>query len=63
MIRVPASAKTRNALKDMLAGKSVADKSSFGRQAARLIVEEALESEAADAVGRGYYERGANARG
>ena len=64
MARVPASEKTRNALKDMLAGKSAADKSSLVRQAARLIVEEALEGEAADALGgRGYYEHGADRRG
>ena len=63
MARVPASAKTRNELKDMFAGKAPADKSRLIRQAARLIVEEALEGEAADALGRGYYERGANARG
>jgi hypothetical protein len=35
----------------MFAGKSAADKSSLVRQAARLIVEEALEGEAADALG------------
>ena len=64
MARVPASERTRNALKDMFAGKTVADKSSLVRQAARLIVEEALEGEAADALGgRGYYEHGANRRG
>ena len=64
MARVPASERTRNALKDMFAGKTAADKSSLVRQAARLIVEEALEGEAADALGgRGYYERGADRRG
>ncbi|HEU4352508.1 MAG TPA: IS256 family transposase [Burkholderiales bacterium] len=64
MARVPASERTRNALKDMLAGKTAADKSSLVRQAARLIVEEALEGEAADALGgRGYYEHGADRRG
>lgn len=64
MARVPASERTRNALKDMFAGKTVADKSSLVRQAARLIVEEALEGEAADALGgRGYYEHGADRRG
>ncbi|HEY9531120.1 MAG TPA: hypothetical protein VIQ55_07000 [Burkholderiales bacterium] len=36
MARVPASERTRNALKDMLAGKTAADKSSLVRQAARL---------------------------
>jgi putative transposase len=63
MARVPASERTRNELKDMFAGKSVADRSRLVRQAARLIVEEALESEAADALGRGYYERGSSGRG
>lgn len=64
MARVPASDRTRNALKDMFAGKSETDKSSLVRQAARLIVEEALEGEAADALGgRGYYEHGADRRG
>ena len=63
MARVPASERTRNALKDMFAGKSPADRSSLVRQAARLIVEEALESEATDALGRGYYEHGADRRG
>jgi transposase-like protein len=47
----------------MFEGKSPADRSRLVRQAARLIVEEALEGEAADAVGRGYYERGAQRRG
>lgn len=64
MARVPASERTRNALKDMFAGKTVADKSSLVRQAARLIVEEALEGEAADALGgRDYYEHGADRHG
>lgn len=63
MARVPASEKTRNELKDMFAGNGPADRSRLVRQAARLIVEEALESEAGDALGRGYYERGAGARG
>lgn len=63
MARVPACERTRNELKDMLAGKSPADRSRLVRQAARLIVEEALETEATDALGRGYYERGAPRRG
>jgi transposase-like protein len=46
-----------------LPGNAVADKSGLVRQAARLIVEEALESEAADALGRGYYEHGTNRHG
>ena len=63
MARVPVSERTRNELKDMFAGKSPADRSRLVRQAARLIVEEALESEAADALGRGYYEHGSSGRG
>ncbi len=63
MARVPASERTRNALKDMFAGKTAVDKSSLVRQAARLIVEEALEKEAVDALGSGYYEHVADRRG
>ena len=63
MARVTASERTRNELKKMMAGESVADRSSMVRQAARLIVEEALEAEAEEALGRGYYERGAQGRG
>ena len=63
MARVPACERTRNALKDMFAGKTVADKSRLVRQAARLIVEEALEKEAVDALGSGYYEHVADRRG
>jgi len=47
----------------MFAGKSAIDRSSLVRQAARLIVEEALEGEAVDALGSGYYEHGAGRRG
>jgi putative transposase len=63
MARVPASERTRNELKGMFAGDGPADRSRLVRQAARLIVEEALESEAAAAPGRGYYERGSSGRG
>jgi putative transposase len=63
MARVPASEKTRNALKDMFTGKTATDRSSLVRQAARLIVEEALEKEAVDALGSGYYEHAADRRG
>jgi putative transposase len=63
MARVPASERTRNALKDMFAGKTAADRSALVRQAARLIVAEALENEALEALGRGYYEHGADRRG
>lgn len=63
MARVPASERTRNELKAMFEGKTVSDRSRLVRQAARLIVEEALEGEATDALGRGYYERGEPRRG
>jgi metal-responsive CopG/Arc/MetJ family transcriptional regulator len=55
MARVLASERTRNELKKMMAGEGMADRSSLVRQAARLIVEEALEAEAEDALGRSYY--------
>lgn len=63
MARVPASERTRNELKEMMNGKSSTDRSALVRQAARLIVEEALEAEAGEALGRGYYEHGAGERG
>lgn len=63
MARVPMSERTRNELKEMFAGKRSADRSGLVRQAARLIVEEALEAEAGQELGRGYYEHGAGARG
>lgn len=59
MARVPMSERTRNELKEMFAGKRGADRSALVRQAARLIVEEALEAEAGQELGRGYYEHGA----
>lgn len=63
MARVPASERTRNELKEMFTGKGPADRSTLVREAARLIVEEPLEAEACDALGRGYYEHGARGRG
>jgi transposase-like protein len=61
MERIPASARTREKLKRLMDG---VDKSSEGgselvRLAAQLIVEEALEGESRDALGRDYYARGA----
>jgi hypothetical protein len=50
-------------LKEMFAGTRGADRSGLIRQAAHLIVEEALESEAAQEIGRGCYEHGAERRG
>jgi len=63
MARVLRSERTRNELKEMFAGTRGADRSGLIRQAARLIVEEALESEAAQEIGRGYYKHGAERRG
>ena len=63
MTRVPASERTRSELRAMFEGKSPVDRSRLVRQAARLIVEEALEAEATEALGSGYYERGAKRRG
>jgi len=59
--RIPASERTREALHDLIEGRL---SSEFGRTelvklATRLIVEEGLEAEVRDALGRDYYERGA----
>src|SRR5689334_19507231 len=60
MERIPASERTRERLKALVEGREpVSDASSeLVRLAARLIVEESLEGEATDAVGREYYARG-----
>ena len=59
MVRVPASERTRNALKGMFAGETAVNPSSIVRQAARLFADEALKSEATDPLGRAYREHGA----
>ena len=61
MERIPASERTRENLKALMRGHSeIADgRSELVRLAARLIIEEALEGEARDALGRDYYARGA----
>jgi len=56
MARVPASEQTRKQIAEVLRGDF--DKSALLRNAVRLIVEEALEAEVNDVLGRGYYERG-----
>ena len=63
--RVPGSERTREALSDLIAGRLSSD---FGRSelvqlATRLIIEEGLEAEVRDALGRDYYERGGEAGG
>jgi putative transposase len=61
MERILASARTRERLRALMEdGEGVAEgRSELVRLAAQLIIEEALESEAADRLGRGYYARGA----
>lgn len=60
MARIQASERTRERLKALMEGRSETGgtSSDLVRLAARLIVEEALESEAGDALGREYYARG-----
>ena len=59
--RVPASMRTRESLSDLIEGRlSSADgRAALVNLATRLIVEEALEAESRDALGRDYYEHGA----
>jgi putative transposase len=59
--RVPASMRTRQSLSDLIEGRlsSPAGREELVKLATRLIVEEALEAEARDAIGRGYYEHSA----
>ena len=60
--RVPASMRTRESLSDLIEGRlSSADgRAALVKLATRLIVEEALEAESRDALGRDYYEHGAS---
>jgi hypothetical protein len=59
--RLPASQHTREELTALIEGRlsTASAKDELVKLATRLIVEEALEGEAADAVGREYYEHGA----
>jgi transposase-like protein len=61
MERIPASERTREKLKALMEGRAEAtdERSELVRLAARLIIEEALEGEASEALGRDYYARGA----
>jgi transposase-like protein len=61
MERIPASERTREKLKALMEGRSEVEdgRSELVRLAARLIIEEALEGEARDTLGRDYYARGA----
>ena len=58
--RVPGSERTREALNNLMDGRlRVEDaKSELVKLATRLIIEEGLEAEVRDALGRGYYEHG-----
>ena len=56
MARVAASEQTRKRIAEVLSGDF--DQSALLRNAVRLIIEEALEAEVGDVLGRGYYERG-----
>lgn len=60
-MRIPASMRTRQSLSDLIEGRlsTPAGRSDLMKLATRLIVEEALEGESRDAVGRDYYEHGA----
>ena len=59
--RAPASMRTRETLSALIEGRlsSPDGRSELVKLATRLILEEALEAETRDALGRGYYERGA----
>ena len=61
MARVPASKQTRKQLEEVFAGNAEreSDRSDLVKLAARLILEEALEAEVEDVLGRAYYARGA----
>ena len=56
MERIPASERTRDKLRALMQGQSEATdgRSALVRLAARLIIEEALEGEARDALGRDW---------
>lgn len=57
--KVPASEATRNALHALLAGKDGSvDMSAMVRQAVQLMIEQAVEAEVEERLGRGYYEHG-----
>ena len=63
--RIPASDRTREALSALIEGRlsSEGGRSELVQLATRLIIEEGLEAEVRDALGREYYERGAEPGG
>ena len=60
--RIPGSMRTRESLVELVEGRLSAPdaRTELVRLATRLIVEEALEAESRDALGRDYYEHGAS---
>ena len=63
MARVPASEATRKRLKQMFEGRTEVNRSALIRESVRLMVEEALEAEVSEALGRGYFEHGSVSEG
>jgi transposase-like protein len=63
--RIPGSERTREALKELIEGRLSSDygRSELVKLAARLIIEEGLEAEVREALGREYYEHGASPGG
>src|ERR1700746_3569943 len=61
--RLPASMRTREELMSVIEGRlsTASAKDELVKVATRLIIEEGLEGEASDAIGRDYYEHGAEA--
>ena len=61
--RIPGSERTREGLRDLIEGRlsSEAGRSDLVRLATRLIIEEGLEAEVCDILGRDYYEHGGEA--
>ena len=57
MKKVPASEATRKRLEEVFSGETI-DPSQIVREAARLMIEQALEAEVEQAVGRQYYVHG-----
>jgi putative transposase len=63
--RVPASTTTRKQIEELMKGQSevTASRSEMVKLAAQLIIEEALESEVGEELGREYYAHGSDGRG
>ena len=63
--RIPGSMRTRHELSDLIEGRLASPdaRSQLVDLATRLIVEEALEAETRDRLGRDYYEHGGDAPG